>query len=128
MALDQVKDSTDFWQFLSMEPNKMEVRIKAVINWLLVLLPTGQEETSFFILWKLDGDGKDAQETTWDDYMRNIHKKRFDGFISQIHTGKTEFVDLQIWESLSFTTFMESWTFLTASRACQEEVKVFNWY
>lgn len=128
MALDQVKDSTDFWQFLSMEPNKMEVRIKAVINWLLVLLPTGQEETSFFILWKLDGDGKDAQETIWDDYMRNIHKKWFDGFISQIHTGKTEFVDLQILESLSFTTFMESWTFLTASRACQEEVKVFNWY
>lgn len=60
--------------------------------------------------------------------MLNIHKKRFDGFISQIHTGKTEFVDLQILESLSFTTFMESWTFLTASQACREEVKVFNWY
>lgn len=61
MTLDQVKDSTDFWQLLSMEPNKMEVWIKAVINWLLVLLPTGQEETSFFILWKLDGDRKNAQ-------------------------------------------------------------------
>lgn len=39
----------------------MEVWIKAVINWLLVLLPTGQEETSFFILWKLNGDRKDTQ-------------------------------------------------------------------
>lgn len=92
-----------------MEPNKLEVWIKAVINWLLVLLPTGQEETSFFMLL-----------TIWDDYMMNIHKKTFDGFISQIHTGKTEFVDLQILESLSFTTFMESWTFLTASQACRE--------